>query len=59
MWETNGVFERLDWVLCNWEWKQKYENAYVDLLPYKRSNHRPVLLRLRDNQLGRTEHKVF
>lgn len=57
-WNRNGVYEKLDWVLCNWEWRVNFSKVVVDLLPYTRSDHRSLLLKMRGRSSQRVGDKI-
>jgi endonuclease/exonuclease/phosphatase family metal-dependent hydrolase len=43
-WHRGLIRERLDRALVNEAWKTKFEGAFLENLPYNRSDHRPLLL---------------
>lgn len=51
-WPTGLVMERLDRVLCNLSWKQKFEEANVLHLPRVSLDHNPILLDTNPTQHG-------
>ncbi|XP_057444772.1 uncharacterized protein LOC130737018 [Lotus japonicus] len=49
-WEGRGVKERIDWTLGNDQWLAYFPEASVLHLPKLKSDHKPMLLQLCENQ---------
>jgi hypothetical protein len=49
-WHRGKIRERLDRVLVNDAWKNKFTGASLENLPYSRSDHRPLLLLLEEQE---------
>ncbi|XP_062080600.1 uncharacterized protein LOC133785369 [Humulus lupulus] len=47
-WHGRGILERLDRALCNKEWFDLFPNAYVEVLDWLCSNHRPILAHFKE-----------
>ncbi|KAL4285489.1 hypothetical protein GQ457_16G010300 [Hibiscus cannabinus] len=43
-WGRGGLFQRLDWCLCNQDWYDAFPMSDVFHLPMLGSNHRPIML---------------
>ncbi|EOY08302.1 Uncharacterized protein TCM_022640 [Theobroma cacao] len=45
-WKRGLVSERIDWAICNTDWRLKFHEATVQHLPRVKSDHRPLLISL-------------
>lgn len=43
-WSGQGILEKLDWGLCNIEWKSKFPKSFVGNLLATKSDHSPLML---------------
>jgi hypothetical protein len=59
-WNKINIFQGLDRVLCNFEWQNKFQQAYVRHLPEMKSDHAPLLISwYRNNQINQNKNKPF
>ena len=54
-WERGRVKERIDRSICNMEWMSRYNSAVVVHLPFFKSDHRLILLKLLNDKVKTRE----
>lgn len=58
-WRKNYLFQRLDRALINMQWRLKFSQATVFHLPYFKSDHRPILMKINRNTTPSRKRQPF